>query len=50
MGKSLNRELFKSKKGILINADVNGAYNILRKVFPNAISADGIVGGCEHPL
>ena len=49
MGRRVNRGLFKSKKGILINADVNGAYNILRKVFPNAISADGIVGICEYP-
>ena len=49
MGKRLYRGLFKSKKGILINSDINGAYNILKKVFPNAISADGIVGVCEHP-
>ena len=27
----MNRELFKTKKGIIINADVNGAYNILKK-------------------
>lgn len=35
--------LFKSNKGILINADVNGALQILRKVVPNAF-ADGIDG------
>ena len=29
-GRRINRELFKTKKGI-INADVNGAYNILKK-------------------
>ena len=45
----LNRGLLKSKKGILINADVNGTYNILRKVFPNIISVDGIADICEHP-
>ena len=30
-GRRMNRELFKTKKGIIINADVNGAYNILKK-------------------
>lgn len=30
-GKRINRELFKSKKGIIINADINSAYNILKK-------------------
>lgn len=32
------RGLFKSNTGTLINADVNGAYQILKKVFPNAYS------------
>lgn len=39
----IRRGLFKSNKGILINADVNGALQILRKVVPNAF-ADGIDG------
>lgn len=30
-GKRITRELFKTKKGIVINADINGAYNILKK-------------------
>ncbi len=30
-GKRLKRGLYRSKDGTLINADVNGAYNILRK-------------------
>ena len=30
-GKRIKRGLYKSQNGILINADVNGAYNILRK-------------------
>ena len=30
-GKRIHRGLYKTKTGILINADVNGAYNILRK-------------------
>uniref|UniRef100_UPI0022E28AAC transposase n=1 Tax=Ligilactobacillus salivarius TaxID=1624 RepID=UPI0022E28AAC len=39
----IKRGLFKSNKGFLINADVNGALQILRKVVPNAF-ADGIDG------
>ena len=35
-GKRIYRGLYKSKNGILMNADVNGASNILRKAFPNA--------------
>jgi putative transposase len=41
-GKRIKRGLYKSRKG-LINADVNGAANILRKVVPTA-SANGIEG------
>ena len=35
-GKRIKRGLYKSKKGIIINADINGASNILRKAIPNA--------------
>ncbi|WP_298408670.1 IS200/IS605 family accessory protein TnpB-related protein, partial [Ferroplasma sp.] len=42
-GKRIKRGLFKSAKGILINADINGSYNIIKKAFPNAF-ADGIEG------
>ena len=38
------RGLFKTKEGKIINSDINGAYNILRKAFPEAIRADGIEG------
>jgi len=48
-GKRVNRGLFKSKRGILINADVNAGYNIIKKVVPNAVSADGIEGVGLHP-
>lgn len=42
----IKRGLFKSNKGILINADLNGAYQILKKVFP--IKWDS---GCAlHPV
>jgi len=49
MGKRINRGIFKSQKGILINADVNAGYNIIKKAVPNAISADGIEGVGLHP-
>lgn len=42
-GKRVKRGLFVASDGRYINADVNGAYNILKKAFPNAISADGIL-------
>jgi putative transposase len=48
-GKRVKRGLFKSANGTLINADVNGGYNILRKVFPNAF-ANGIEGVAVHPV
>lgn len=41
-GKRIKRGLFKSGSGHLINADVNGSLNILRKAFPNAFDAKGI--------
>ena len=35
-GKRVYRGLYKSKDGILINADVNGAGNTIRKEYPDA--------------
>lgn len=35
-GKRVHRGLYKTKTGILINADVNGASNIIRKAISNA--------------
>jgi len=49
LGKRIKRGLFKASNGKLINADVNGSYNILRKVFPNAFS-NGIEGVGLHPV
>ena len=43
------RGLFISNNGIKINADVNGAYQIMKKVFPNAF-ANGIEGVGLHPI
>ena len=45
----VKRGLFVSDKGIRINADVNGAYQIMKKVFPKAF-ADGIEGVALHPV
>ena len=45
----IRRGLFKSNKNVLINADVNGSYQILKKVFPNAY-ANGIEGVVLHPI
>ena len=49
MGRRIKRGLFRASDGRLINADVNGAFNIMRKVFPNAF-ADGIEDVVVHPL
>ena len=49
LGKRIKRGLFKTFNGLLINADVNGAYNILKKAIPNAFT-NGIEGVGVHPL
>ena len=45
----IHRGLFVSNQGIHINADVNAAYQIMKKVFPNEFS-DGIEGVVLHPV
>jgi putative transposase len=45
----IQRGLFQSNKGTLINADVNGAYQIIKKVSPNAF-ANGVEGVGLHPV
>jgi putative transposase len=37
-GKRVTRGLYKSKAGLFINSDVNGAYNIIKKEIPNAFT------------
>ena len=52
-GKRVKRGLFRSAKGILINADVQGALNIIKKAIPKAFSkenADEIEDVGLHPL
>ena len=45
----VKRGLFVSNEGIKINADVNAAFQIMKKVFPN-VFADGIEGVVLHPV
>ena len=45
----IKRGLFKSNTGRLINADINGSLQIIKKVVPNAF-ADGIEGVVLHPV
>ena len=47
-GRRVYRGLFKTASGRLVNADVNGSLNILRKCKPKAF-ADGVQGVVVHP-
>ncbi|MHA1671963.1 MAG: zinc ribbon domain-containing protein [Promethearchaeota archaeon] len=49
IGKRVIRGLFHSSKGIKINADVNAAMNILRKVVPTAFTGKGIAAMVLSP-
>jgi putative transposase len=49
-GKRTKRGMYKSSTGSKINADVNGSYNIMRKVVPNAFACNGIEGAAVHPI
>ena len=49
----IKRGLFRSNNGTLINADVNGALQILRKAVPDAfasVKAEEIEGVGLHPV
>jgi putative transposase len=48
-GKRVKRGLFQASDGRRLNADGNGAYNILRKVVPDAFG-NGIGGVVVHPV
>lgn len=48
-GKRVKRGLFKSNNGRLINADLNGALNILRKEIPNAFEQGYGIEVCSTP-
>ncbi len=49
-GKRVKRGLYKSKSGKKLNADVNGSYNILRKVAPDAMSGKGVEDCVVNPV
>ena len=49
LGRRIKRGLFRSKDGTLINADLNGALNIIRKVVPDAF-AEGIEAVIVPPV
>lgn len=46
----IERGLFKSNEGKLINSDINGALQIIRKVFPKVTLTDGIVDAVLRPI
>jgi len=48
-GRRIKRGLFRASDGRLINADINGSANIMRKAIPNAF-ADGIGALAVPPL
>lgn len=50
INRRVHRGLFKSNQGILINADVNGACQIIKKVFPKASFAEGIADVVLSPV
>ena len=45
----IKRGLFESNTGILINSDVNGSLQIMKKVIPDVVFNHGI-GGCLNPI
>jgi putative transposase len=48
-GKRVKRGLYRASDGRRLNADVNGAFNIMRKVVPDALG-NGIAGVVVHPV
>ena len=53
-GRRISRELFKTKNGLIINADINGAYNILKKYMQKNVTwneqlAQTLVQACSMP-
>lgn len=53
-GKRVHRGLFRAADGRCVNADVNGSYNIMRKVIPNAVQplahGNGIAASVVMPV
>jgi len=49
-GKRIQRGLFKSSNGQVLNADINGAANIMRKVIGDAVYSQPILGLMFNPV
>ncbi len=49
-GKRVKRGLYRASNGRYINADINGAYNIIRKVAPDAFGTEGVEDFVVHPV
>ncbi len=49
-GRRVKRGLYKAANGRMINADVNGSYNIMRKVAPDALWGKGVEDAVVHPI
>ena len=41
-GRRVKRGLYKTSNGDIINADINGSLNIIKKVIPNVVITNGI--------
>ena len=50
LGKRVKRGLFQANKGVLLNADINGSGNILRKVIGDAWLSQPIVDLMLNPV
>jgi transposase, IS605 orfB family len=50
VNRRIKRGLFKTNNGTLINADINGAMQIIRKVFPKTSFVNGIAGVVLRPV
>ena len=49
-GRRVKRGLYRASGERYINADLNGAYNIIRKVAPDAFTAEGVEDSVVHPV
>ncbi len=49
-GKRVKRGLYRASNGRYINADINGAGNIIRKVAPDAFGSEGVEDFVVHPV
>ncbi|MEQ9354139.1 MAG: transposase [Coleofasciculus chthonoplastes F3-SA18-01] len=49
-GKRVKRGLFKSRSGRVINADINGSIQIIRKHLPEAFTVEGVVSCAVQPI